>query len=115
MRRFSPAFNHINDLMRAIQCAHRHIRNQHVRPLGGAQASADGQSQVYITAKSLDIRSISAPNTFSAYGSLSTMPMRMLRLRASSITFTPAVCPTPNYSVLTRHGHYDNHHSTFPA
>ena len=99
MRRFSPAFNHINDLMRAIQCAHRHIRNQHV----------------YITAKSLDIRSISAPNTFSAYGSLSTMPMRMLRLRASSITFTPSVCPTPNYSVLTRHGHYDNHHSTFPA
>ena len=44
MRRFSPAFNHINDLMRAIQCAHRHIRNQHVRPLGGAQASADGHS-----------------------------------------------------------------------
>ncbi|AXF99466.1 hypothetical protein GBC23_03565 [Bifidobacterium longum] len=73
------------------------------------------KSQVYITAKSLDIRSISAPNTFSAYGSLSTMPMRMLRLRASSITFTPSVCPTPNYSVLTRHGHYDNHHSTFPA
>ena len=67
------------------------------------------KSQVYITAKSLDIRSISAPNTFSAYGSLSTMPMRMLRLRASSITFTPSVCPTPNYSVLTRHGHYDNY------
>ena len=44
MPRFSPAFNHINDLMRAIQCAHRHIRNQHVRPLGGAQASADGHS-----------------------------------------------------------------------
>lgn len=44
VRRFSPAFNHINDLMRAIQCAHRHIRNQHVRPLGGAQASADGHS-----------------------------------------------------------------------
>ncbi|MBT9822685.1 hypothetical protein DWV64_08885 [Bifidobacterium longum] len=73
------------------------------------------KSQVYITAKSLDIRSISAPNTFSAYGSLSTMPMRMLRLRASSITFTPSVCPTPNYSVLTRHDHYDNYHSTFPA
>ena len=110
MRRFSPAFNHINDLMRAIQCAHRHIRNQHVRPLGGAQASADGHGT-----QIAGPRSISAPNTFSAYGSLPTMPMRMLRLRASSITFTPSVCPTPNYSVLTCHGHYDNYHSTFPA
>lgn len=73
------------------------------------------KSQVHITAKSLDMRSISAPNTFSAYGSLSTMPMRMLRLRASPITFTPSVCPTPNCSVLTCHGHYDNYHSTFPA
>lgn len=119
MRRFSPAFNHINDLMRAIQCAHRHISvtstSGRLVGLRHRLMATAPKSQVYITAKSLDIRSISAPNTFSAYGSLSTMPMRMLRLRASSITFTPSVCPTPNYSVLTRHGHYDNYHSTFPA
>lgn len=51
------------------------------------------KSQVHITAKSLDMRSISVPNTFSAYGSLSTMPMSMLRLRTSPHYIHPFSVP----------------------
>ena len=48
-----------------------------------AQHPTAPKSHVHITAKSLDMRSISAPNTFSAYGSLSTMQMNVAVARFS--------------------------------